>query len=85
MKRSRSYSGTLQLTASKPAFRQLEIKLNKVAALYVATDELLEDAAALSAWLQKTVPLELKFKVEDAIINGDGVLNLGNLDVYVGF
>lgn len=60
-------------TASKPTFRQLEIKLQKVAALCVATDELLEDAAALTAWLQKTVPLELKFKVEDAIVNGDGV------------
>jgi HK97 family phage major capsid protein len=60
-------------TASKPTFRQVELKLWKVAALCVATDELLEDAGALAAWLQQTVPLELKFKVEDAIVNGDGV------------
>jgi HK97 family phage major capsid protein len=60
-------------TASKPSFRQVELKLQKVAALVVATDELLEDSTALAAWLQRTVPLELKFKVEDAIINGDGV------------
>jgi len=60
-------------TASKPSFRQIELKLKKVAALCVATDELLEDASALAAWLQRTVPMELQFKVEDAIVNGDGV------------
>jgi len=60
-------------TASKPTFRQLELKLKKVYALCVATDELLEDAPALSGWLSRTVPDELRFKVEDAIINGDGV------------
>lgn len=60
-------------TATKPTFRQLELKLKKVAALCVATDELLEDAPALESWLTRTVPQELRFKVEDAIINGDGV------------
>jgi HK97 family phage major capsid protein len=60
-------------TASKPTFRQLELKLKKVYALCVATDELLEDAPALESWLSRTVPNELRFKVEDAIINGDGV------------
>jgi HK97 family phage major capsid protein len=60
-------------TASKPAFRQVEVKLNKVAALSVATDELLEDATALGAWIQRTVPQELRFKVEDAFINGNGI------------
>lgn len=60
-------------TASKPKFRQLELKLKKVTALCVATDELLSDASALGSWLSRTVPEELRFKVEDAIINGDGV------------
>lgn len=60
-------------TASKPTFRQLELKLKKVYALCVATDELLEDAPALAGWLSRTVPNELRFKVEDAMINGDGV------------
>jgi HK97 family phage major capsid protein len=59
-------------TASKPKFRQLELKLHKVAALCVATDELLEDASALQAWIMRTVPMELRFKIEDAIINGSG-------------
>ena len=60
-------------TASKPTFRQLELKLKKVYALCVATDELLEDARALESWMTRTVPLELRFKIEDAIINGNGV------------
>ena len=60
-------------TASKPTFRQMELKLKKVAALCYATDELLEDATALQSWITRTVPEELKFKVEDAIYNGNGV------------
>lgn len=61
------------MTASKTTIRQLELKLKKVHALAVATDELLEDAPALGSWLTRTVPNELRFKVEDSIFNGDGV------------
>jgi len=61
------------ITASKPTFRQMELKLKKVAALCYATDELLADAVALESWLSRTVPEELRFKVEDAIYNGNGV------------
>lgn len=60
-------------TSSKPKFRQLELKLKKVTALCVATDEQLADAPALDSFLMRNVPQELRFKVEDAIINGDGV------------
>jgi HK97 family phage major capsid protein len=60
-------------TASKPKFRQIDLKLKKVAALCYATDELLEDATALGSWINQYVPEELRFRVEDAIINGDGV------------
>lgn len=60
-------------TPSHPLFRQLELKLRKVCALCIATDELLEDAGALQSWLMRTVPMELRFRVEDAIINGTGV------------
>lgn len=64
-------AGTKQ--ASKPKFRQIELKLKKVAALAYATDELLDDVSAMESWLTRTVPNELRFMVEDAIINGDGV------------
>lgn len=60
-------------TASKPKFRQIDLKLKKVAALCYATDELLEDAVALESWINQYVPEELRFKVEDAIMRGDGV------------
>jgi HK97 family phage major capsid protein len=61
------------ITASQPAFRQMELKLKKVAALCYATDELLADAVALESWLSRTVPEELRFQVENAIYNGNGV------------
>jgi len=62
-----------QKTTTKPAFRQLELKLHKVVGLVHATDELLQDAGALESWIMSNLPEELKFKVEDAIINGTGV------------
>lgn len=61
------------ISSSKPAFRQVELKLKKVAALAYATDELLSDVTALESWLTRTVPGELIFQSEDAIFNGNGV------------
>ena len=62
-----------QKTASEPKFRNVDLKLKKVAALVYATDELLEDATALEGWINQNVPNELRFMVEDAIIDGLGV------------
>ena len=59
-------------TKSKPQFEQVELKLKKVAALCYATDELLADVGALDSWINQFVPGELRFKVEDAIMNGTG-------------
>jgi HK97 family phage major capsid protein len=60
-------------TASKPKFRQIDLKLKKAAALVYATDELIDDASALESWIANNVPNELRFMVESAIISGDGV------------
>jgi HK97 family phage major capsid protein len=60
------------ITASRPKFRDVVVKLNKVAALVYATDEQLEDSTFLASWLGRTVPNELRFRVEDSVINGDG-------------
>ena len=60
------------LTQSKPKFRRVEMQLNKLIALCYATDELLEDGAALEAVIQESFGEEMTFKVEDAIINGTG-------------
>ncbi len=71
----RSYWGAEKgsLTSSKPTFREVTLRLNKLHALIYATDELLEDSAALSAYINRVAPEELRFKVEDSLINGDGV------------
>ncbi len=60
------------VTASKPKFRQIELKLNKLMALGYATDELLQDATALETVMSQAFADELKFKLDDAIFRGDG-------------
>lgn len=62
-----------QKSSSKPEFRDIDLKLKKAAVLVYATDELLADATALEGWINNNVPNELRFLVEDAIIDGDGV------------
>ncbi len=60
-------------TASKPKFDQISLKLKKVAALAYATDELLADTSALDGFLMRHMADELRFLVEDAVVEGDGV------------
>jgi HK97 family phage major capsid protein len=62
-----------QKTASKPEFRDIDLKLKKAAVLVYASDEMLSDAPALEGWINNNVPNELRFMIEDAIIEGDGV------------
>src|SRR3990167_6113989 len=59
-------------TKSKPTFDRLNLELHKVAALGYASDELLADAVAMNTMFTNGFAEELLFKVEDAIINGDG-------------
>jgi HK97 family phage major capsid protein len=60
------------LTASKPKFRQIELNLQKLVALFYATDEILQDGAALEAVFTQAFAEEMAFKVDDAIFQGDG-------------
>jgi HK97 family phage major capsid protein len=57
---------------SKPKFREMDMRLHKIAALVYCTDELLQDTAALEAWITSRLPDELRFKAEDAILTGTG-------------
>jgi len=59
-------------TASKPKFRLMNLKLRKLIGLAYATDELLADSTALEAVMQRAFAEEFGFKLDDAIINGDG-------------
>lgn len=60
------------LSASKPKFRQVDLKLRKDGALCYVTDEQLQDIPNLESWLSRSVPEELLFVAEDAIIEGLG-------------
>lgn len=61
------------ITQSKIALQNTTIRAEKIAALIPVTDELLADAAALEAYLRNKVPSKIEYKINDAIINGDGV------------
>lgn len=63
----------VSMTKSKPSFRKVDLRLNKVHALVYATDEMLQDSAYLESTVRRVAPLELQFRVEDAIVSGDGV------------
>jgi HK97 family phage major capsid protein len=60
------------ITASKPKFRQISVELQKLFALAYVTDELLQDSVALEGYIMQWFPQEFGFKLDDAIINGDG-------------
>jgi HK97 family phage major capsid protein len=72
-------------TASRPKFRQIELKLKKLIGLCYATDEVLQDAAQLESVIREGFVSEFGFMLDDAVINGTGagqplgVLNAGCL------
>ncbi len=65
-----SEAGTV--TKSKPTFKPVEMTLQKLFGLMYATEELLQDATALTSWVNKWFPLEFGFKIDDGIVNGTG-------------
>jgi len=72
-------------TATKPKFRQIDLKLAKLFAVYYATDEVISDAIALGQIAGRAFGEEIAFKVDDAVYRGDGagkplgILNSGCL------
>lgn len=61
-----------QISQSKVALDQDNIRLNKLTALVPVTEELLEDAPALSTYINRKAPQKFDFKIQNAIINGTG-------------
>lgn len=61
------------VTATKPKFRRVNWELNALEALMYITDEQLQDAPMTAAIARESAAEELNFKVNDAILNGDGV------------
>jgi len=62
-----------QFTQSKPALKGLTVKTSKLIALVPLTDELLEDAQAMAAYVNRKAPEKIDFKINEAIIKGTGV------------
>lgn len=59
-------------SASRPEFRQMELTLKKIAGLFYATDELLEDAGALAALANDGFGEALNLELERVILRGTG-------------
>lgn len=59
-------------TSSKPAFGKIKLDLKDLYALYYASDQVLEDASMLEAEVNDMFAMEMAFKLQDAIVNGDG-------------
>jgi HK97 family phage major capsid protein len=62
-----------QYTESKLKIRTAGMRLNKLVALCPVSDELMGDAPQLGAYLQSVISKKLRWKVDDAILNGTGV------------
>lgn len=61
-----------QLQQSKFAIKSFQVRLNRLTALVPVTEELMQDAPALTSYLNRKAPDAIDFKVSDAIIDGDG-------------
>lgn len=59
---------------SKVSLKDVSVRANKMTALCPVSDELLEDAPSLTAYLNRKVGDKMTYKLNDAIINGDGVM-----------
>lgn len=59
-------------TATKPNYNNLELKLHKLMALVPVTNELLSDVSALNSYLPSEMSSAIRWKTNDAILNGTG-------------
>jgi len=60
------------LTASKPKFRQAQVTLSSLDALFYATEEQLGDAPQLESFADQAFRTVMAWKLDDAIIGGNG-------------
>lgn len=60
------------MTQSKPKLEEVTFKASKVHCLVPLTEELLEDAPAMGAYLYKKAPEKLDFSISDKIVRGTG-------------
>lgn len=73
-------------TQTKPKLNPNQMRLKKLTALVPVSDELLSDASGLPAYLNRKVAESIRWKTNDAIVNGNGVgkpLGVFNADALV--
>lgn len=61
------------ITQSKPALKEVSVRLHKLAALVPVTEELLEDAPAMGGYVARKAAEKIDFKLSNAIAYGSGV------------
>lgn len=61
------------ITQSKPALQEVNIRAHKLAALVPVTEELLEDSAAMGAYVGRKAAEKIDYKLSTAIAYGNGV------------
>lgn len=62
-----------QMTQSKPALTEKTVKAAKIIALVPMTDELLQDAPSMAAYVNSKAPEKIDSRVNAAILRGTGV------------
>lgn len=60
------------MTQSKPALKDVTVRVEEMYALVPVTDQLLEDAPMLSRFLAAKAGEKMTFKINDEIVNGTG-------------
>jgi len=60
------------ITPSRPKFRKIDLKLNKLVGACYVTEENLDDAPTIQQIIEASFAKEFEFKLTDAIINGSG-------------
>lgn len=75
-----------QATGSQPSLEAQSVRLNKLMGLVRVSDEVLEDAGSLDAYLRSRAPIVINHRINSAIISGTGVgkpLGILNADCRV--
>jgi HK97 family phage major capsid protein len=75
-----------ELTKSKPKFRKLKLRLNKLAGLIYLTEELMADVSVLETVVKRAFADEFAFTMDDMILRGTGAgqpLGILNAGVYL--
>lgn len=60
------------IVATKPKFKQLALKLNKLTGACYLTDEIVQDATVLDSFVRRAFTAEYAFTIDDRILRGSG-------------